>query len=201
MHRTSSSAAASLWGIQILGQWPELVDVTLERATGGRSDGALRRHCTGLESTEIVMLDGLLVTSPAQTVVDLARTLPFTDAVVAVDSALHRRRNPAPLTTPEGIARVVGIVEGRHGFRKAVAAAASATSLSDSPKELQSRVLIHLLGFPKPELQHVFALANGGKAETDFYWQDFAHIGECDGRAKYTDPVFLRGRTPEQAHL
>ena len=194
----SHFAAAALWGIRLLGRWPELVDVTLERATGGRSDGRLRRHCTEFDATEIRTIDGLLVTSPAQTVVDLARVLPFMDAVVAMDSALHRRRMPTRLATREDIVRIVGNAEGRSGYRMAGAAAAFATHLSDSPKESQSRVLIHLLGFPEPELQHEFMLANGRKAETDFYWPDCAHIGECDGRAKYTDPSLLRGRTPAQ---
>src|SRR5690606_5774099 len=57
----SHYAAAALWGIRILGKWPTLVDVTLERASGGRSDGGLRRRCTGLEDVEVVELDGLAV--------------------------------------------------------------------------------------------------------------------------------------------
>lgn len=93
-HRCGGSAlsyfaAAALWGIRILGRWPELVNVTIDRAAGGRSDGALRRHCVGLESTEIVVLDGLTVTSPAQTVVDLVRMLQFADAIVAASPALR----------------------------------------------------------------------------------------------------------------
>lgn len=194
-------AAAALWGIRILGDWPELVDVTLERASGGRSDGLLRRHCTGLETTDVVMLDGLAVTSPAQTVVDLARTLPFGAAVVAMDSALHLRRIPAPLTTAGDVARAVENSLGRHGCRKAVAVAEFATGLSDSVEESHSRVHIHMLGFPKPELQREFTLSNGRKAKPDFYWPSQRHIGECDGRSKYSDPTFLRGRTPQQALL
>lgn len=52
----SHFAAAALWGIRILGEWPTLVDVTLDRATGGRSDGGLRRRCTGLENVDVVEL-------------------------------------------------------------------------------------------------------------------------------------------------
>lgn len=195
----SHFAAAALWGIRILGQWPELVDVTLERTTGGRSDGGLRRHCTGLEATEIVELGGLLLTSPAQTVIDLARRLPFADGVVAADSALHRKREPFPLVTVDDLGRVLEATGRRRGWRKAQAAAAFATPLSDSPEETHSRVQIHLLGFPEPELQRSFPLPDGRAAEVDFYWQGYRHIGECDGRSKYTDPAFLRGRTPAQA--
>jgi len=183
----------------MLGDWPAVVDVTQERASGGRSDGGIRRHCTGFDSVEVVTLGGYTVTSPAQTVVDLARGLPFADGVVAMDSALHRKRQPHPLTNIDEIYEVLSRFEGRRGFRKARAAAAFATPLSDSPEESHSRVHIHLLGFPPPVLQKQFILRSGDTAEVDFFWEDFQHIGECDGRSKYTDPAFLRGRTTQQA--
>jgi hypothetical protein len=194
----SHFAAAALWGIRILGRWPELVDVTLDRATGGRSDGRIRRHCTGLEGVAVVARDGLFVTTPAQTVADLARILPFTDAVAAIDSALHRRRRPSPLATSDELACAVGSFEGARGHRKALAAAQFSTPLSDSVKESQSRVLLHQLGFPRPVLQQEFVLPNGRHAEVDFFWPDHSHIGECDGRSKYRDPALLNGRTPEE---
>src|SRR5690606_10965098 len=128
-------AAAALWGIRILGTWPDLVDVTLDRASGGRSDGGLRRRCTGLENVEVVELEGLAVTSPAQTVVDLARVLPFADAVVVLDSGMHRRRPEGTRATEPEVARLVAAAAGRHGFRRAIAAAEFATPLSDSVEE------------------------------------------------------------------
>lgn len=197
----SHFAAAALWGIRILGTWPTLVDVTLERASGGRSDGALRRHCTGLRNVEVTELDGFAVTTPAQTVVDLARVLPFADAVVAMDSALHHRRKPHPLATPDEIARAVSASLGRHRYQRAVAAAGFATSLSDSVEESHSRVWLHMLGFPKPELQREFTLSNGRRAFADFYWPEFDHIGECDGQSKYFDPKYTDGLTPKQVFL
>ena len=195
----SHHAAAALWGIQLLGRWPQLVDVTLERASGGRSDGALRRHCTGLETTRVTQLHGLTITTPAQTIIDLARMLPFADGVAAADSALHRKRRPAPLVTRDELFEVLALAEGKRGFRKAARATEFATDLSDSVEESNSRVQIHLLGFPEPELQRAFVIPSGATFETDFYFREVDHIGECDGRAKYTDPLFLNGRTPQEA--
>jgi hypothetical protein len=43
--------------------------------------------------------------------------------------------------------------------------------------------------------------ASGRIYIVDFWWPQFNMIGEFDGDAKYTDPEFLRGRTPEQALL
>jgi hypothetical protein len=193
----SHFAAAALLGIRILGQWPTTVDVTISRANGGRSSGDIRRHCVALPAEDVMMHDGHLVTTPARTVVDLARQLPFADAVVAMDSALHRRRRPAPLLAHEQLLEAVASVQGQRGWRRAAAAADFATPLADSPAESESRVLIQQLGFPRPVLQQRFQL-DGRTAEVDFYWEDFEHVGECDGRAKYEDPRFLAGRTPAQ---
>ena len=195
----SHYAAAALWGIRILGTWPDRIDVTTDQATGGRSSGTVRRHTRSLTDVEIAELDGLLLTSPAQTAVDLARTMRFADGVVVMDSALRLGRKPAPLTTRDAIARVIEGVTGQSGYRRARAAAQFASGHSGSTAESHSRVLIHLLGFPQPVLQQLFILPSGRKAFPDFYWRDFDHAGECDGRSKYTDPQFLRGRTAEQA--
>ncbi|MET0782938.1 MAG: hypothetical protein ABWY53_01315 [Leifsonia flava] len=195
----SHFAAAALLGIRILNEWPERIDVTLERSSGGRSGGLLRRRCTGLDDVDVVSLDGLLVTSPAQTVTDLARELPFADGVVAMDSALHRKRRPRPLLTVDELDARVAASAGKPGHRRAVACARFATPLSDSPQESHSRVQIHLLGFPEPELQSRLLLPDGSTAELDFRWPQYDHGGECDGRAKYRNPEFLRGRTPTEA--
>ena len=194
----SHHAAEALWGIRMLRSWPKTVDVTLERATGGRSDGLLRRHCRGLDGIEITRHNGLLVTTPAQTVADLALGFPFADAVVAMDCALHRKRKPAPLTTHQDVLDRVAASRGVRGWRRALVAAEFSTALSDSPEESHSRVQIHLLGFPAPVLQRAFYDARGFVAETDFYWEEFDHAGESDGRSKYTDPALRNGRTAEE---
>ncbi len=57
------------------------------------------------------------------------------------------------------------------------------------------------MGFPEPELQARFLLADGRDAFTDFFWPDHLHIGEFDGAGKYRDPALLQDRTPEEALL
>ena len=58
-----------------------------------------------------------------------------------------------------------------------------------------------IAGVPAPQLQVELQGASGRWYVVDFWWPQFAHIGEFDGRFKYTDPEFLRGRTPERALL
>ena len=192
----SHHAAAALWGIRILGDWPTAVDVIIERASGGRSTGQVRRHATGLSGVAITRLEGMLVTTPAQTVVDLARVLPFAQGVAAMDSALHRKRAPQPLALKDDLLELAAVARGPR-LSRLRAAALFSTDLSDSVEESHSRVLIRELGFPEPELQVSFALPLGGHADADFYWRQFDHVGECDGRSKYRDEEFLRGRRPE----
>ncbi len=195
----SHYAAAALWGIRILGSWPSRIDVSIDRSSGGRSSGTFARHSRSLDDLDLVEMGDVVLTSPAQTVVDLARTMRFADAVAAMDSALHERRIGGPLCSRDELASMVARCEGRRGYRRALAAAAFASPLSDSVEESHSRVQIHLLGFPPPELQVRLRLPSGRTALPDFYWREHDHAGECDGRSKYTNPVFLRGRTAEQA--
>ncbi|MHA7248085.1 hypothetical protein [Arthrobacter tecti] len=73
-----------------------------------------------------------------------------------------------------------------------------ANGLALYPGESISRVNMHLLGFPAPELQHSFSDARGKLAEVDFWWKDYGLVGEFDGRTKYLKPEYLKGRTPSQ---
>lgn len=193
----SHHAAAALWRIRIRGRWPDRVDVLAARASGGRSSGRVRRHALGFETHEVVELDGLLVTSPAQTVIDLARALPFLDGVVAADSALGTAFGRRQLTTPEDLDRRLHADDRPRGALKARAVVAEADGRAESPPESESRMETVLLGFPRPELQREF-MTSLGAFRTDFWWEEFGLGGECDGAAKYSDPEFLRGRSPQQ---
>src|SRR5690554_1246576 len=126
----SHRAAAAIWGIRMLSPWPYTVDVTVEPASGGRSSGRIRRHCRDLAGVEVVEHQGMLVTSPAQTVVDLARKLRFADAVACIDSALHRRRKGGRLTMRGEVLERVSVAEGARGWRRARVAAGFSTDRS-----------------------------------------------------------------------
>ncbi|WP_403020589.1 hypothetical protein [Salinibacterium sp. GXW1014] len=197
----SHRAAAAIWGIRMLSPWPDTVDVTVEPASGGRSSGRIRRHCRDLAGVEVVEHQGMLVTSPAQTVVDLARKLRFADAVACIDSALHRRRKGGRLTMRGEVLERVSVAEGARGWRRARVAAGFSTDRSDSVEESHSRVQIHLLGFPPPVLQLPFSDHEGQIGEVDFAWPEFAHVGEFDGASKYLDESLREGRTVEQVVL
>lgn len=197
----SHRAAAAMWGIRMLSEWPATVDVTVERASGGRSSGRIRRHCRGRDDLDVVEHHGLLLTSPAQTVADLSRQLGFADAVACADSAQHRKRTGGPLAQRDEVLERASAAEGRRGGARALASAQFSTDLSDSVEESHSRVQIHVLGFPAPVLQQSFSDHEGHIGEVDFAWPEFSLVGEFDGRSKYLDPAMRDGRTETEVLL
>lgn len=178
-------AAAALWRIPLLGDWPDRVDVAGAATTGGRSSEQIRRHRSGtIPADQIGATDGVLLTSPARTVADLARVLPFWDAVVAIDSAcwIGRTRSRAQLAD---VRHITWANQGRRGGQRALQAAVFATDLSESVWESMSRVAIRRLGFPDPVLQQTFQWDGRMSYRTDFWWPDQRIIGEFDGLVKY----------------
>lgn len=194
------SSAAAIHAMDRIGSWPALVDIRIPKASGGRSSGSVKRRALGFEDVELLEWRGHLVTSPAQTALDLAAESSFTDGVIAVDQALWRRRGGGPLAVIDHL-RELMTHNWRRGFGRVPAAVDFGTELSDSVRESEARVLIDRLGFPAPVLQREFALPNGRKARPDFYFEDHDHAAEFDGTGKYFDPDLLDGRTPEQAML
>ena len=190
----SHHSAAALWGLPVLGPWPDEVHLLVERASGGRSDPGIRRHALGLDAAQITTLHGIPVTSLARTVIDVAATSTLHSAVATVDAALHiPRYGFSRLARAELLEVYEGMLPFR-GSRRALEVIDFAEVGAGSPRESASRVTIALTGFPKPELQRRF-LVDGDDVFGDFYWEEVDGIGECDGLGKYLDPALLKGRT------
>ena len=196
-------SAAVLHGLPILGEWPGKAHATVGRAGGGRSSGQLVRHVTPLRPQDIVELDGVRLTSVARTVVDLASTRDVASSIVTADRALHRDRwgDGSPMTTRADLLDVFLWRYPFHGSVRARAVIAEAVESSDSPLESVSRVNMRALGVPRPVLQQRFEDYRGLIGFSEFYWPEYKLVGEADGRAKYLDPRYRRGRTLEQVLL
>ena len=86
----SHQSAAVLLGMPL---WDVALDrVHVTRAPPAWTDrsGVLCGHVARLRSDEIIELDGVLVTDPVRTALDLARSLRHEAAVVTLDAALHQ---------------------------------------------------------------------------------------------------------------
>ncbi|WP_431802377.1 hypothetical protein [Microbacterium sp. bgisy203] len=195
------AAAAAVHGIDRIGPWPRTIDIAVPRRGGGRSTGLMRRRGFSDLDLETVAWRNHRITTPAQTAIDVARECGYARGVVAMDQALWQRRPGGALTTIDDLTRVLTEGIRRRGQEQAERALCFASALADSVRESQSRVLLDQLGFPAPSLQQRFLLPGSRVVFSDFWWEEFAHVGEFDGVGKYFDPALLHGRTPEEAML
>lgn len=141
--------------------------------------------------------EGLRVTSPERTALDLAAesTLPY--ALMVLDEVARRwalaRVGPKDLRGKVderilhgSLAGLRRVNEGlsRRGARRRRLALRLADPRHESPAESASAGSIHLAGLPPPELQVRF-VTRVGEYFTDFYWKKCGVVGECDGAVKY----------------
>ena len=111
---------------------------------------------------------------------DLARSLPFAQAVTAGDAAI------ASGLTPDDLASAMHRSQRRPGVAAARRAAALLDGRSESPGESTSRVVLAELGLPVPQLQYEARDARGRLVGwADFDWEEHRTLGEFDGKIKY----------------
>ncbi|MBM7807432.1 hypothetical protein JOD57_003269 [Geodermatophilus bullaregiensis] len=177
----SHQSAAVLFGLPLWGVRLDRVHVTRRPPSWNDASRALVVHVGSLGDDEVVEVGGVLVTSPARTAVDLARTLPFDRAVVVLDAALH-----TGLCTGPSLSEALGRCAGRPGVRSASRAVSFADGRSESVGESRSRVALHRLGLVPSDLQFRVRTLDGVLlGRTDFAWEDRRVVGEFDGRVKY----------------
>ncbi len=187
----SHHSAAALWRLPIVGPWPTDVHVAVNRASGGRSDPGLVRHCEGQPRAQLI--DGLLATTLARTAVDMARSAPLRVSVPMVDAALRERDGTIIVDKSDLIEELAGI-RSRRGMARCRDVIAFADGESGSAGESLSRVNIRVAGLPAPRLQESFYDDAGLIGIVDFFWPEQHLIGEFDGRGKYLRDEFTRGR-------
>lgn len=197
-------SAAALHGLPVMGTWPQAVHAAVPPASGGRSRGAVVKHAVRLSDEDITTVDGLLVTSPARTAIDLATVGSFVDGVLAVDRVLHvnrRDRSSAPMATKAELMEVWKRAQPFKGHKRSLKVIDFGVTAAGSALESVSRVNMMVIGCPKPLLQTSYSDYQGFIGDVDFDWPDFGVVGEADGAVKYFDPRYRSGRTAEQVLL
>jgi hypothetical protein len=132
------------------------------------------------DTRDIIEVDGILITSPISTAIDLARTRPwaegraYVDALMRLDGGITRETLGA-----ENAARI-----SSRGARHAGWVIERACPIPESVLESLSLCAIEWSGFETPELQTEFGW-EGGIDRSDFFWRKQRIIGESDGDAKY----------------
>lgn len=181
----SHETAARLLGIPLLDE-PTTVSVTRTRGSTRRLS-RLRVHVAALPESHVRTVGPLRVTTPARTVVDLARRLPRPAALVAADGALH-----LGVVRPDDLAQVLLRCATWPGIRRAARVVRLADGRAESPLETLCRDLFARHGVPEPVLQGVVAdRSTGCFARVDFLWPESSTVVEADGRVKYGEPADL----------
>ncbi len=149
----SHRAAARLHRLEGSESWP--VEIVVPR--GGRPRGldVRVRESTDLEEGDITRRQGLRVTTPTRTLVDLGASVGPTAVEVALDDALRRR-----LTTPAMLRETIERVEGRgragpRVIRDLLDERDELAGLTDTGFETRLRRLLRRAGLPQPVAQVV----------------------------------------------
>lgn len=137
-----------------------------------------------LRENELQVVDGVLLTSPARTVLDVARHHPVLTSVPMIDYVLHER-----LASADELRDVLDFCRTWPGAPRARRAVRLSDSRAESPLESVSRLIIPRLKLPAPEPQVIILDEHDQQiARCDFYWDEFGVVGEADGLRKYSDP-------------
>ena len=177
----SHQSAAVLHGLPLWDVPLDRVHVTRLPRAWTDSSAVLCCHVAHLGDDEIVEIDGLQVTTPIRTALDLARSLPHEAAVVTLDAALH-----TGVLAHEVLRERLFDIAGTPGSRSAARAVRAADGRSESVGESRSRVILHRWKLAPSALQFEIRTADSALvARSDFAWEDERLVGEFDGRIKY----------------
>lgn len=183
--------AAALYGLEIGRDKAFPLHAQTTRGSSARNDATLTHHQPNCDSP--TQLGEVLVTPPAQTVVDCLLMLDFPRALAIADSALR----VLGLAKKELLSELALRPEGRHRFI-AENAVKHANPLAANGGESVARALMIEQGFMIPELQAemVDPLDPSRKYYVDFRWRLSTGdvVGELDGKDKYVLPEMVGER-------
>jgi len=187
----SHRSAAALWGIGR--EAPGRIDLSVKRGSKVRRPGVRVRRRPALKPEDIASHDGIPVTAPVRTLVDLATEL----SAVAIERAVNEA-DKRDLIDPETLRSRLGDYAGEPGaplLRKVLDK--RTFRLSDSDLEILFRRIVAEAGLPPPLTKH---RVNG--YEVDFYWPDLGLVVETDGLRYHRTPTAqARDAERDRAHV
>jgi hypothetical protein len=177
-------SAAALHGSRWIG---EDLPAAIIHANSRRAPG-VQTWEDRIEPDEICVVDGMRVTTPERTALDLASRYPMDAAVAAVDALVQ-----ATDLRLEDVELLVDRYRGRRGIKAARAALDLVDGGAQSPKETWLRLLLVKAGFPRPQTQIAVCNEWGwAEAYLDMGWEDIKVAAEYDGEHHLNDPYHVR---------
>lgn len=186
----SHRSAAALWGIGA--ETEPVVEISLRASTGPRRPNLRVHRRSGLRPEEIVVREGIPVTSLVRTFMDLALTLP-TGELEAMIAAADKR----DLIDPETLRRRLAEQPSRRGVGPLKEAIDRRTfRLTDSELERRFLRIVARARVPLPLTQQ---RVNGYRV--DFFWPDLGLVVETDGLRYHRTPAQQsRDQRRDQTH-
>ena len=173
----SHRSAAAYW--ERLPTWAGPVDVTVATKTGRVQRRGIRLHLTrSLDTRDVTVRNGIPITTPAKTVVDLNAVVPDRLVERAYEQALIRR-----LITFDAVVEALELAPGRKtkALRRVLAIERRTTTVTRSELEERFLALVRRAGLPEPELNQRVA-----GYEVDFLWRQRRRVIEVDGFAYHS---------------
>lgn len=137
------------------------------------------------EDDEIELVDGMLVTTPARTALDIACRYEVDSAVAKIDALA--RATKLKLADVELLAQRY---RGRRGIKQARVVLDLVDAGAESPRETWLRLLLIRAGFPRPQTQiPVYDEYGALVAVLDMGWEDIKVAADYEGDHHRTDPV------------
>jgi very-short-patch-repair endonuclease len=150
-------------------------------------DTKVKVHQLDLVDEDVTEIDGIRMTTPARTLMDLVCCLDRFDAVAVADSCLNRG-----LVTEDDIAAISLRLCGRRGAIVARQALVEADGRAESPLETRVRLRAVDGKVGPDELQYVVRRSDGHfVARCDFAWTKYGLVGEADGVGPHATPDAL----------
>jgi hypothetical protein len=140
----SHFTAAELYGLPANDPLIHVSTSSPQRRPGPRT--GVRLH-ESVSDSDVRAYDGLPITTPERTFIDLAPRLELVDLVIFGDAMLRR-----VLTSRSSLSDALGNAAGRRGVCRAREAAGLMRDGVDSPMESRLRLLLVFAGLPCPEI-------------------------------------------------
>ncbi len=177
----SHVSAAVLHGMDMWDIPLEKVTLTIGRSYASKHGRHRILHGQPLPRGDWTEIDGLAVTTPARTIVDLARSMPLVPSVCIGDYALR-----TGLVTIDDLLLGVTGARNRTGIAKARQAIGMMSNRSESVGHTRSRILLDTLPLPSPQLNQLMYDEDGSLVgAADFLYPHHGVVGEFDGSDRY----------------
>lgn len=168
---------APLWNLRL-----DLVHVTRTDRRAGRHEAGVRQHQGVLIPGDVIEWQGLKVTSPTRTALDITTVAGTEESLCVVNHLLH-----TGLTTLEEMARRYESMSRNPYTLRTDLVMRLAEPRMESVGESRSHFLFWRHGLPAPQPQFVVRDLLGREvARLDFAWPEYGVWLEFDGREKYT---------------